>query len=78
LYIHIGVNHVVLSREIVMIFDYKGTSSPIMEEYLKKNKSKIVQLANGETKSIIITDHTIFFSPLASSTLKKRAQYLYL
>jgi len=61
-----------------MIVDYKSVSSPIMHEFIEKQKEKIVQLANGETKSIIITNHEIFFSPLASSTLKKRAQALYL
>lgn len=78
MYIHIGENQVVPSRHIVMIFDYKGASSTMMEEFFEKQKEKIVQLANGEAKSVIITDHYIFFSPLATSTLKKRAASFYI
>ncbi|WP_243292746.1 extracellular matrix/biofilm biosynthesis regulator RemA family protein [Bacillus sp. FJAT-47783] len=78
MYIHIGDNPVVPSHQIVMIFDYKGAASTIMEEFLGKQKEKIVQLANGEVKSVIITDHDIFFSPLATSTLKKRAESFYI
>ncbi len=75
LYIHLGDNFVVPSKEVVMILDRQSSQeSPIAEEFFLKHKGKIVQLANGDAKSIIITLNKIYFSPLSSSTLKKRAQ----
>jgi len=45
-----------------------------VDEFFKKQRDKIVQLASNDAKSIIITLDKIYFSPLSSSTLKKRAQ----
>lgn len=75
LYIHLGDNFVVPSKDVVMILDRQSSmESSIVEEFFLKQKGKIVQLANGDAKSIIITLNKIYFSPLSSSTLKKRAQ----
>ncbi|KKI89491.1 hypothetical protein WQ54_24275 [Bacillus sp. SA1-12] len=75
MYIHLGDNFVVPSKEVVMILDRQSSkASAIVAEFLEKQKDKMVQLANGEAKSIIITLDKIYFSPLSSSTLKKRAQ----
>ncbi|MGM7723382.1 extracellular matrix regulator RemB [uncultured Metabacillus sp.] len=75
MYIHLGDNFVVPSKEVVMILDRQSSkASTIVAEFLEKQKDKMVQLANGEAKSIIITLDNIYFSPLSSSTLKKRAQ----
>lgn len=77
MYIHLGDNYVVPSKEVVMIID-KQTSqaSAIVAEFLNKQKEKIIQLTNGEAKSVIVTTDKIYFSPLSSSTLKKRAKTL--
>jgi hypothetical protein len=75
LYIHLGDNFVVPSKEVVMILDRRSSqASSIITEFFKKQENKIVQLANGEAKSVIVTMDKIYFSPLSSSTLKKRAQ----
>ncbi|KAA6447168.1 DUF370 domain-containing protein [Bacillus swezeyi] len=73
MYIHLGDDFVVSTREIVAIFDYKAKASPIVEEFLTKQKKRIVS-SNSTPKSIVVTVQTIYFSPLASGTLKKRAQ----
>ncbi len=75
MYIHLGDNFVVPSKEVVMILDRQSSQgSSIVDEFFSKQQSRIVQLANGEAKSVIITLDKIYFSPLSSSTLKKRAQ----
>lgn len=75
LYIHLGENFVVPSKEVVMILDRQSSQeSAIVGEFLAKQQKKIVQLTQGVAKSVIITKDNIYFSPLASSTLKKRAQ----
>jgi extracellular matrix regulatory protein B len=58
-----------------MILDRQSSqASSIVTEFFEKQESKIVQLANGEAKSVIVTMDKIYFSPLSSGTLKKRAQ----
>lgn len=75
MYIHLGDNYVVPSKEVVMILDRQSSQeSSIVDEFFKKQQDKIVQLASNDAKSIIITLDKIYFSPLSSSTLKKRAQ----
>jgi extracellular matrix regulatory protein B len=75
LYIHLGDNFVVPSKEVVTILDRQSSqSSSIVTEFLEKQEDKIVQLSHGEAKSIVVTMDKIYYSPLSSSTLKKRAQ----
>ena len=78
MYIHLGDNFVVPSKEVVMILDRQSSlDSSIVTEFLRKQEDKIVQLTNGEAKSVIVTMNKIYLSPLSSSTLKKRAQFAF-
>ncbi|MDQ0228165.1 extracellular matrix regulator RemB [Metabacillus niabensis] len=78
MYIHLGDNYVVPSKEVVMILDRQSSqASTIVTEFYEKQKAKIVKLTNGKAKSIIVTIDKIYFSPLSSSTLKKRAQHAF-
>ncbi|WP_226668577.1 extracellular matrix regulator RemB [Metabacillus litoralis] len=75
MYIHLGDNFVVPSKEVVMILDRQSSlESPIVDEFFVKQQDKIVELASGEAKSIIVTFDKIYFSSLSSGTLKKRAE----
>lgn len=75
MYIHLGDNFVVPSKEVVMILDRQSSEdSAIVSEFLDKQKKRIVQLTNSVAKSVVVTTEKIYFSPLASNTLKKRAQ----
>ena len=78
LYIHLGDNFVVPSKEVVMILDRQSSkASSIVTEFFDKQENKIVKLTHGEAKSVIITMDKIYFSPLSSGTLKKRAQHAF-
>ncbi len=78
LYIHLGDNFVIPSKEVVMIIDHHSSkTSKIVTEFLEKQQNHAVKLANGETKSIVVTTDKIYFSPLASGTLKKRAKFTF-
>ncbi|MED4453878.1 extracellular matrix regulator RemB [Metabacillus fastidiosus] len=75
MYIHLGDNFVVPSKEVVMILDRQSSEeSVIVSEFLDMQKKAIVQLTTGVVKSIVVTTEKIYFSPLASNTLKKRAK----
>jgi hypothetical protein len=75
-YVHIGENILVRTSEIITILDKQTVeSSPISKEFLEQQKAMI----NGKSssyKSIVITKDTIYFSPIASNTLKKRTVQL--
>ncbi|MCB5239282.1 MULTISPECIES: extracellular matrix regulator RemB [Niallia] len=76
MYVHIGENILVRTSEIITILDKQTVeSSPISKEFLEQQKAMI----NGKSssyKSIVITKDTIYFSPIASNTLKKRTVQL--
>lgn len=77
MFIHIGENMIVRSRDVVAILDRQLLdSSSIVNEFLKKRSHQLIELANGDTKSIIVTIDKIYYSPLSSNTLKKRAYYI--
>ena len=76
MYIHLGDDCVVSTREIVTIVDYKMRSSSVVEEFLKKQEEQIISLSQGTPKSIVVTTKSVYYSPLSSSTLKKRASFV--
>ncbi|MTH54172.1 DUF370 domain-containing protein [Bacillus mangrovi] len=74
MYIHLGDDFVVPSKDVIMIMDTASSkTSDIVPEFLDKQKEKVVRLSEGEAKSIVVTEKHIYFSPLAAGTLKKRA-----
>ncbi|QGQ43889.1 extracellular matrix regulator RemB [Metabacillus sediminilitoris] len=78
MYIHLGDNFVVPSKEVVMILDrHSSKSSSIVSEFLTKQADKIVRLTKSDAKSVVVTMDKIYFSPLSSSTLKKRAHFAF-
>ncbi|MBR0591898.1 MULTISPECIES: extracellular matrix regulator RemB [Bacillus] len=76
MYIHLGDDCVVSTREIVAIVDYKMRSSSVVEEFLLKHERQIISLSQGTPKSIVVTTKSVYYSPLSSSTLKKRASFV--
>lgn len=77
MYLHVGEEVLVRTKDIIAILDIESASaSPFMEEFLARQDREIVQLAKGSVKSIILTGNHIYYSPLASGTLKKRSQNL--
>ncbi|KMY21374.1 extracellular matrix/biofilm biosynthesis regulator RemA family protein [Bacillus pumilus] len=76
MYIHLGDDCVVSTREIVAIVDYKMRSSSVVEEFLLKHERQIILLSQGTPKSIVVTTKSVYYSPLSSSTLKKRASFV--
>ncbi|UOR10748.1 extracellular matrix regulator RemB [Halobacillus amylolyticus] len=79
MFIHIGDDHVIQSKDVISIIDYSlMTSSSIIEEMIfnqRKNK-QVVETEEDSAKSIVITKGYIYFSPLSVYTLKKRANMM--
>lgn len=65
----------VRSSDVITILDRQLLkSSSIVNEFLDVQKDRVVELSNGNTKSVVVTVDNVYFSPLSSSTLKKRSQ----
>ena len=77
MYIHVGEDILVRSEEIVAIIDKDSVnSSQYVEEFLERQDDSVINLSKGIYKSVVITTKNIYFSPLASGTLKKRSYKL--
>ncbi|RSD22279.1 extracellular matrix regulator RemB [Mesobacillus subterraneus] len=77
MYLHVGEEVLVRTKDIIAILDIESSSaSPFMEEFITRQDKEIIHLAKGTVKSIVVTGNHIYYSPLASGTLKKRSQKL--
>jgi extracellular matrix regulatory protein B len=77
LFIHLGDNVMVRSSDVITILDRQLLkSSSIVNEFLDVQKDRVVELSNGNTKSVVVTVDKVYYSPLSSSTLKKRSQHV--
>jgi extracellular matrix regulatory protein B len=77
LFIQIGDEHVIQSKDVVAIIDKElYSTSPIVEEMIMNQRAnnKVIDKGYDSAKSIIITNDYIYFSSLTVHTLKRRAQ----
>lgn len=77
MYLHIGENTVITDQDIIGIFDIDtSTVNKATRDYLataeKQNRVKNVNY--DLPKSFIVTDDTVYVSPINTSTLNKRAK----
>lgn len=77
MYLHIGEDRVLNSRDIIGIFDMDtSTVNKATRTYLNQaeKNNKIVYVNYELPKSFIVTGDKIYVSPLNTSTLKKRSR----
>lgn len=79
MFIHLGGEVIIRSKDIIAILNWDvQEQSQITGLYLKeeeKRKKKII-ISEDYTKSIVLTDDEIYYSPVSSLTLNRRAQGL--
>lgn len=77
-FIHIGGDTMVRLKDVIGIFDIQSENSEGTAFFLKRSKEQdrveVVEL--GEIKSYVVTNNKVYFSPISSLTLKKRALYM--
>lgn len=73
MFLHIGNDEVIKSQSIIIIVNYQLAKETDQLASINRGK-EIVELVNNEEqiKSIIITNEKVYYSPLSSTTLKKR------
>lgn len=77
MYIHIGEDHNIRAKDIITILDKKSAEkSELMKDFLLTHKEKVTNLSRNPYKSIIITYDSVYLSPIASGTLKKRSSQM--
>lgn len=78
MFIHIGNDNVIQSKDVVSIIDRNViSSSSIMEEMMQRaTKTESIVTSEEESKSVVITKDLIYFSSLSVATLKKRASMI--
>jgi len=75
MFLHLGESNVIQIQSIIGILSYEVVKrSSAMRRYMQgvKDKGSVVELSDGEFKSIILTDNYTYLCPVSVSTLKKR------
>ncbi|HEY4389995.1 MAG TPA: extracellular matrix/biofilm biosynthesis regulator RemA family protein [Paenibacillus sp.] len=81
MYIHLGGEKIILSSELVAIFDISiEKSSKISKQFVSHaiQEKNVVRIGEEEAKSIVVTKNIVYYSPISSSTLKKKTNLNYL
>lgn len=79
MYLHLGQDYIVNTRDIIGIFDLENCSvGKRTREFLThaEKEGAVVSLSDEIPKSFVITDfpyETIFLSPISAKTLQRRA-----
>lgn len=76
MFIHLGGDIMIRSKEIIAILNHDAKEQAITAEFLKeeeKNKPTTV-ISTDYIKSIVLTNKEIYYSPVSSLTLNRRAQ----
>lgn len=79
MFIHLGGDLIIRSTNLIAIFDLSiEESSKISRNFIDfaVKHGKIEKIGEEESKSLVITEQKIFYSPISSTTLKKRADVL--
>ncbi|WP_442602512.1 extracellular matrix regulator RemB [Paenibacillus sp. KN14-4R] len=79
MFIHLGGEKIIRSAELVAIFDLSiEKSSKISRSFIvEANKTKQIEVISEEdSKSLVVTTNKVYYSPISSTTLKKRAHQL--
>jgi hypothetical protein len=78
-FIHIGGDKIIRSAELIAIFDLSiEQNSKISKQFLSEavKEKKVEVIGEEESKSLVVTVDKVYYSPISSSTLKKRAVLL--
>ncbi|MDA3129307.1 extracellular matrix regulator RemB [Aliibacillus thermotolerans] len=75
MFIHLGGDEVILSKDVVAILNYDSNDETTTEQLLSSyNQKNVVEIGEDVTKSVVVTVDKIYLSPISSLTLKRRAQ----
>jgi hypothetical protein len=79
MFIHLGGEKIIRATELIAIFDISiEKSSKISKQFVAQaGKDKRIEfIGEEECKSLVVTKSKVYYSPISSTTLKKRANQL--
>jgi len=79
LFLHLGADKMIKLRDLIVIINNENPQkNNDTENFLKKAQKslEVEKIENDNHKSIIITDDKVYYSPISSQTLKKRANFV--
>ncbi|MFC0212749.1 extracellular matrix regulator RemB [Paenibacillus chartarius] len=79
MFIHLGGEKIIRASELIAIFDISiEKSSKISKQFLNHavKERQVEVIGEEECKSLVVTKSTVYYSPISSTTLKKRAHHL--
>ncbi|AIQ61755.1 hypothetical protein PSTEL_00025 [Paenibacillus stellifer] len=79
MYIHLGGEKIIRSSEMIAIFDISiEKSSKLSKQFVTAalQDKRLERIGEEEAKSIVVTQNAVYYSPISSSTLKKRSNIL--
>lgn len=79
MFIHLGGEKIIRASELIAIFDLSiEKSSKISKGFVlhAQKERNIEVIGEEESKSLVVTKTKVYYSPISSSTLKKRANVL--
>lgn len=84
MFIHIGSDEVVLTKDVIMILDKSALVAKDTSEFLQiaqeegfvADDDNLWQKGPEDKKTAIILDKKVLFSPISSVTLSKRADFI--
>ena len=78
MFIHLGGEKVIRSDELVAIFDISIEQAWISKQFLNRAaEQKLTEtIGDEEPKSLVVTRNKVYYSPISSATLKKRAHQM--
>ena len=79
MFLHLGTDVVVSLKQVIAILDLRsaGLAEPTRELMASLHqKKRVVDIANGEAKSLVLTDAGAYLSPISSLTLQRRCDFL--
>jgi len=79
LFLHLGADKMIKLRDLIVIINNENPQkNNNIGEFFEKAQHllEVEKIEKDNHKSIVITDDKIYFSPISSQTLKKRANFV--
>lgn len=79
MFIHLGGDKIIRTSELIAIFDISiEVSSKVSKQFVANaaRLKNVETIGEEEPKSLIVAQGKLYYSPISSTTLKKRANHL--
>jgi hypothetical protein len=79
MFLHLGKNIIIHLEDVIAIMDLNSAArSEYTGEFISTAQEEgfVKTISSGKPKSMVITEKAVYFSPISSSTLGRRAGFM--